>query len=86
MRNRKMEQIYKIGLNKDCRLKFVYMNQEYRVIVYQYGTVNCSIKEILTVYHILVMLEDGTWNILFKDIENGTEVKLQQGSRKGTCG
>ena len=76
MQNREIEQIYETRSNKDCRLKLVYMNQEYRVIVYQYGTVNQYTKEILTVYHILVMLEDGTWNILFKDIENGTEVKL----------
>ena len=60
MQNREIEQIYEIRSNKDCRLKLVYMNQEYRVIVYQYGTVNHSIKEILTVYHILVLLRTGT--------------------------
>ena len=34
MQNREIEQIYETRSNKDCRLKLVYMNQEYRVIVY----------------------------------------------------
>ena len=68
MQNREIEQIYETRSNKDCRLKLVYMNQEYRVIVYQYGTVNQYTKEILTVYHILVLFDYGTRNINEEDV------------------
>lgn len=66
--NRKIEQIYEIRFDKDCGLKFVHMNQEYRVIVYQYGTVNQYTKEILTVYHILVLFDYGTRNVNEEDV------------------